>query len=81
MQDNRRAAPRPLGRLVRLPKDPVLHAGVLEARDERRADGEPGASVGHVGVVPYQEAVLVAFAEARGCEAGVDAYGAVVWWL
>ncbi len=80
MNNNRLAFRRPFTRrLVRLPKDLRLHARRLVPGDQRRAQGEPGSDVRHVGVVPDEEAVVVAFAEAGRREAGVDGYGAVIW--
>ena len=80
MNNNRRTLPRPLRRrLVRLPEDPRLRPCRLIPRYQTRADGEEGAHVRHVGVVPHEQAVLVGFAESGRGEPGVDAYGAVVW--
>ena len=79
MDNNRLTIRRPLRRrLVGLPKHPRLHAGGFVPGDQSRTEGEEGAHVGHVGVVPHEEAVVVAFAEAGGGVAGVDGYVAEV---
>lgn len=64
--------------LIRLPKHLLLYPRSLKARNHSRAERKVRPYISHVGIVPDQKAVFVAFAEAGCREAEVDTYAAVV---
>lgn len=65
-------------RFIRLPKHLRLHARRLIGRNSGFAHGKEGSNVRHVGVVPHEQTVLVAFVEVWRVIPDVDAYVAII---
>lgn len=65
-------------RFIRLPKHLRLHARRLIGRDDRFAHRKEGPDIRHVGVVPHEQTVLIAFIEVWRVIPDVDAYVTII---